>query len=197
MELHQKTLLEKRSFFLLSNKLKLYWRNIEGEQENYIRYETLKGEAKIRCRREPKLLFISLIAMTFSGCLLLQSLSIGRDFYDILLPLGIAVFFGCLFVCLYLYKRENYIILETCDRQKVVFFRNKPNRRDLERFLTYLWSYRKQYLREKYFYIDHNHDLKQQTERLRWLLEQRAITKAEYKFAQEDWIIDRSFEPRR
>ncbi len=190
MELHQRTLLERRSFFLLPNKLKLYLKDTEGEHENYISYESLKGEAKISYRKNPKLLFITMAMVTFSVCILLQSLLINQGLYYIIFPLVVAFFSGAL----YRYKQQNYIILETYDRKKVIFFRNKPSRQALELFLAQLWSYRKQYLREKYFYIDQNHDLKQQTERLRWLLEQNVITKAEYKFAQEDWIIDRSYQ---
>lgn len=190
MELHQRTLLERRSFFLLPNKLKLYLKDTEGEHENYISYENLKGEAKISCRKNPKLLYITMAMLTFSICILLQSLWIDQGLSYIIFPLVIAILSGIL----YRYKQQNYIILETYDRKKVIFFRNNPNRQALERFLVELWSYRKQYLREKYFYINHNHDLKQQTERLRWLLEQQVITKTEYKFAQEDWIIDRSYQ---
>jgi len=190
MELHQRTLLEKRSFFLLPNKLKLYLKDTEGEHENYISYENLKGEAKISCRKNPKLLFMTIAMVAFSACLLLQSLLSNQGLYYIVFPVVIAIGSGIL----YRYTQQNYIILETYDRKKVIFFRNKPNRHTLEKFLVQLWSYRKQYLREKYFYINQNHDLKQQTERLRWLLEQQVITKAEYKFAQEDWIIDRSYQ---
>ena len=190
MELHQRTLLERRSFFLLPNKLKLYLKDTEGEHENYIGYENLKGEAKISCRKNPKLLFITMAMVTFAICILLQSLLINQGLYHIIFPLVVALISGVLYRC----QQQNYIILETYDHKKVIFLRNKPNRQTLERFLAQLWSYRKQYLREKYFYINHNHDLKQQTERLRWLLEQNVITKAEYKFAQEDWIIDRSYQ---
>ncbi|MEM7758027.1 MAG: hypothetical protein AAF298_07870 [Cyanobacteria bacterium P01_A01_bin.40] len=190
MELHQKKLLERRSFFLLPNKLKLYLKDTEGEHENYISYENLRGEAKISCRRNSKLLFIAVAMVTFSVCILLQSILINQGFYYIVFPLVVA----CISGILYLYQKQNYIILETYDRRKVIFFQDKPNRYALERFLAQLWSYRKQYLREKYFYINQNHDLNQQTERLRWLLEQNVITKAEYRFAQEDWIIDRSYQ---
>jgi hypothetical protein len=31
---------------------------------------------------------------------------------------------------------------------------------------------------------------------LRWLLEQNVISNKEYRFAQEDWIIDRSYQSR-
>lgn len=192
MELHQKTLFEKRSFFLLSNKLKLYLNDGEGEHENYISYESLKGEAKISYRKNSKLLFVTLAMLAFSGCILLQSLIINQGFTYLVFPLIIALISGAF----YHYQKQNYIILETCDRRKVIFLRDKPNRRALEQFLAQLWKHRKQYLREKYFYINCDHDLKQQTDRLRWLLEQNVISKSEYRFAQEDWIIDRSYQSR-
>lgn len=190
MELHQRKLLEKRSFFLLPNKIKLYLKDLEGEHENYINYENLRGEAKISCRRNSKLLYMSVAMLTFAVCILLQCFLLNKGFEYALFPLVVALISGIL----YLFVQQNYIILETCDRRKVIFFRDKPNRHTLEKFLVQLWLYRKQYLREKYFYINHNHNLQQQTERLRWLLEQNVITKAEYRFAQEDWIIDRSYQ---
>jgi hypothetical protein len=190
MELHQKTLLEKRSFYLLPNKLKLYLKNREGEYENYLSYESLTGEAKICCQQNSKLLFVAIALLTFSACILLQSLIINQGFIYSIVPLIIAFLSGII----YQYRQQNYIILETSDRRKVVFLRDEPNRQALDQFLAQLWVYRKRYLREKYFYINYNHDLKQQTQRLKWLLEQNVISNAEYRFAQEDWIIDRSYQ---
>ena len=191
MELHQRAWLEKRSFVLLPNKLKLYLKDTEGEYENYISYENLKSEAQIRCRKNSKLLFVTIAAISFAICILLQGLLINQGFnYAIVVLLTIAA----IFATLYQVKKQNYVIVETFDRKKVIFLRDKPNRQALEKFLNQLWRHRKKYLREKYFYINHNHDLKQQTERLRWLLEQNIITKAEFKFAQEDWIIDKSYQ---
>jgi hypothetical protein len=190
MELHQKTLLKKRSFYLLSNKLKLYLKDGEGEYENYISYESLTGETKISYRRNSKLLFVTITMITLSSCILLQSLIINQGFIYSLIPLSIAFLSSILYQC----RQQNYIILETRDRRKVVFLRDKPNCQALEQFLAQLWLYRKRYLREKYFYINYNHNLKQQTERLNWLLEQNVISNAEYRFAQEDWIIDRSYQ---
>ncbi|MBE9047913.1 hypothetical protein IQ255_26570 [Pleurocapsales cyanobacterium LEGE 10410] len=191
MELHQRTLLEKRSFFLLPNKLKVCLKDARGEYETYISYESLKNEAQICCRKNIQLLFIAIAMLSLAVCILLQSLLINQGFYHSVFPLVIAV----LSIVLYQYKQQSYIIVKTHDFQKVIFIKDRPNRQALETFLAHLWSYRKQYLRDKYFYIDHNHNLQQQTDRLRWLLERNIITKAEFKLAQEDWIIDKSFQP--
>ena len=190
MELHQKRLLEKRSFFLLPNNLKIQLQNSSGELENYISYESLKGEVKISSRKNPQLLFLSVAMSACAACILVQSLLLNRGLAYSIFPLIIAVLSGIL----YQYKQQNYSIVETGDRRKIIFLRDRPNRRALEQFLAQLWTYRKQYLREKYFYINVNsdRDLKQQTRRLRWLLEQGAIAKAEYKLAKEDWIIVRT-----
>ncbi len=190
MELHQKAWLEKRSFFLLPNKLKLYLKDAEGEYENYIAYESLKSEAQIYRRKNSQLLFITLVAVSFAVCILLQSLITHQRPKYIIIPIIVAV----VFTILYQVKQQNYIVVETFDRKKVIFLKDKPNRQALETFLAQMWLKRKQYLRDKYFYISPNHNLQQQTERLRWLLEQNVITKAEYQFAQEDWIIDKSYQ---
>ena len=188
MELHQTTICEQRSFYLLPNKLKIHLKNLEEERENYIPYESLTGEAQIYCRKNSKLIYIAIATFAFAGCIFLQSLLLNQGLYYAIFPLAASI----LTAILYQHKQQNYIIVETYDRHKIVFIRDKPNRQALEHFLIQLWSYRKQYLKEKYFYIDRHHNLTQQTKRLRWLLEQNVITKAEFKLAQEDWIIERS-----
>lgn len=188
MELHQKALWEQRNFFLLPNKLKIQLNSLAEAREHYISYEYLTGEAQIYYRKNFKLFYIAIATFAFAGCVFLQSLLLNQGFYYALFPLIVAIALACL----YQYRQQNYIILETQDHSRVVFFRNKPNRQAVEQFLIQLWSYRKQYLKEKYFYIDRHHNLEQQTKRLRWLLEQNVITKAEFKLAQEDWIIVQS-----
>lgn len=190
MELHQTALLEKRSFFLLQNKLKTYVKNIEGEQEDYITYESLKGEAKVICRKNSNLLFLTMATISFAVCLLIHTLFTSQDFKLAIFPVTVAI----LLTTLYQTQQQKYTTLETFDRRQVILLHNKPNRKALDRFLKQLWSQRRMYLRDKYFYISHNHDRQQQTNRLRWLLEQNAITKSEFKFAQEDWIIDKSYQ---
>lgn len=188
MELHQKALLEKRSFFLLKNKLKLYLKDTEGEYENYISYENIKSESQLCCRKNAKLLFITIATGSLAVSIFVHSILTDKDIKYFLLAAAIAVFWGFL----YQTKQQNYIVIETFDRKRIIFLRNKPNRQTLETFLGQLWYERKNYLRKKYFYINPNQDLQQETERLRWLLEQNAITQAEFKFAKDDWIIEKS-----
>ncbi|WP_019504808.1 hypothetical protein [Pleurocapsa sp. PCC 7319] len=190
MELHQRTLLEKRSFFLLPNKIKLYLKDPEGEHENHISYENLRGEVQIHSRRNPQLLFLAISAASFAVGVFFHCLLVNQRCDYVFIPMIAAT----LLATFYQIKKQNYIIVETFDRRKVIFLKDRPNRRTLEVFLNQLWLHRKKYLRDKYFYINHNHDLTQQTERLKWLLEQNVITKAEFKSAQEDWIIDKSYQ---
>ena len=189
MELHQKTLGQKRSFFLLSDKLKIYIKDRGGEQESYFSYESLNRKVQIVCRKNSQLLFIALATFAFSGCLLLQSLIIEKGIYYAVFSLIVAVSSAIL----YQYKQQNYIIIQTSVGQRIIFLINKPNQQAVETFLVQLWSHRQQYLRDKYFFINYNCDLDRQTLRLRWLLEQNIINKAEYKLAREDWVIDKSY----
>lgn len=188
MELHQNTLWEKRSFCLLPDELKLSFKNIHVEREQSISYESLANEAYLSSRQNSRLLLIAFATIAFAGCVFIQSLLLQQRFYHALFPF-IA---GILLAILARYRQQNYIIIETSDRQKIVFWRDKPNRQALEKFLTQLWLYRKRYLRKKYFYIDYNRNLARQTIRLKWLLEQNVISQTEFEFAREDWVILRS-----
>lgn len=189
MELHQKTWGQQRSFFLLRDKLKVHIKDSSGERESCFSYESLNGKVQIVCQKNSQLLFIALAILAFSGCLLLQTLIIDRGIYYAVFPLIVAI----LSAILYRYKQQNYIIIRTSVGQQIIFILNKPSQKALEKFLVQLWSYRKQYLREKYFYINYSSDLDRQTLRFCWLLEQNIITKAEYKLAREDWVIDKSY----
>ena len=188
-ELHQKSWLEKRSFILLADRVKLYSKDLEGESESYISYEKLKSEARIRSYQNSKFFFIALMAIGFTICILLQSIISNEGFNYAIFPCIVAF----IFAILYKVTRKEYIIVETIDGQKISFLKDKPNRQTLYFFLDRLWIQRKRYLREKYFYINYDRDIQQQTERLQWLLEQKVITKTEFKFAKDDWIIDRSY----
>ena len=188
MELHQKSLLEKRTFFLLPNKLKIYVKNTEGEQEDYVTYESLKGEARVAYCKNPNLLFFTIATVSCSVSILINTLFTNQDLKLVIFPIALSI----LFATLYQTQQQKYTTIETFDRRTVVFLHNKPDSRTLGRFLNQLWSKRRKYLREKYFYISRHDEREQQTNRLRWLLEQNAITKAEFKLAQEDWIIDKS-----
>lgn len=190
MELHQKTWLEKRSFILLPNQLELHLKDIQGKHANYVSYEKLKSQAQIRSQRNYQLFFLTSAAVGFTICILLQTIMLSNGFAKAIL----ACFITLILAILYKVKKQEYIIVETIDCQKIIFLRDKPNRQALENFLDQLWIQRKRYLREKYFYINHNQDIQQQTERFRWLLEQKVITKTEFKFAKEDWIIDKRYQ---
>ena len=191
MELHQKALLQKRIFILLPNELKLYLKDMDGEYENYISYEKITSKAKICCRKNHKLFLATMAAISFTVGILLQSLISESGFAWAIFPGLITLIFGVL----YYLKKESYVIVETTDNQKIIFLKDKPNSRSLEKFLNQLWLHRRQYLREKYFYLNHGQQMQQQIERLRWLFEQEAISHAEYKLAKEDWIIDQSYQP--
>ena len=192
-ELHQKSWLEKRSFILLADRLKLCFKNTKGESESYISYEKLKTEAQICSYQNPKFFFIALMALGFTICLMLQGIFSDGEFNYAIFPCIIAF----VFAVLYKVKKQEFIVLETVDHYKIIFLRNKLNHRALDAFLDRLWIQRKRYLRKKYFYINYDRDIQQQTERLRWLLEQKVITKTEYKFAKDDWVIDRSYQSNR
>ena len=190
IELHQKLWLETKSFILLPDKLKLYSKNLKGETKSYISYEKLKGEAQITSRRNPKLLFIALMTIGFAAYIVLQSILLGGEFNRATVPIVVAF----IFAVLYKVRKQEYIIIKVVNHQQIIFYKNKPNRKTVEFFLDRLWIQRKRYLRDKYFYINYSQDIQQQTARLRWLLEQKVITKTEFKFAKDDWIIDRTYQ---
>lgn len=187
MELHQKTLFERRSFFLLDNKIKLYLKDTGGEYENYIAYENLKPNTLIYYGRHNHLFFIALFLTSLSACIALYSILDRKNIIYIIFILLAAL---CL-ILFYKLRQQKYLLIETLDRQNIFFLKDKPSSEDLHFFLVCLWQKRKNYLRKKYFYLNLRNNLQQEIERLKWLLEQKAITPSEFILAKDDWIIDR------
>ncbi len=187
MELHQKTLLATRSFFLLDNQIKLYLKAPIGEYENYVAYEKIKPNILIYYRQPNQLLYIALLLTGFSTSMALSSIADQQNIIYLILVI-LLVGFILLF---YKFKPQKYLIIETLDNKKIIFLKDKPSAEDLHFFIICLWHKRKYYLRKKYFYLDLRNNLQQEMARLRWLLEQKVITHREFILAKDDWIVDR------
>lgn len=187
MELHQKSWFETRSFFLLDNRIKLYLKDTAGEYENYISYESIKANMVIYQRKSYQFFFVALLLTSFATCIFLYGIFEPQDIIYASLILIAALCLGIF----YKYKQQNYLIIETLDNKKIIFFNDKPSRESLNRFLICLWQERRRYLRKRYFYLNLRNNMQQEVARLRWLLEQKAITHAEFILAKDDWIVDR------
>lgn len=187
MELHQKTLLETRSFFLLDNQIKLYLKNTIGEYENYVYYDKIKPNILIYHRRYNQLFFLTLLLTGFSTCMALYGFV---EQANLIYMIFLVLLVGCT-ILFYKFKTQKYLIIETSDNKKIIFLKDQPSSEDLHFFIICLWYKRKDYLRKKYFYLDLRNNLQQEMARLRWLLEQKAITPSEYILAKDDWIVDR------
>lgn len=187
MELHQRSLFESRSFFLLDNRLKLYLKDTVGEYENYISYENIKTNILIYQSKSHNFFFLALFLSSFSASIFLYGIFNQQNIIYAIFIFTVACCLGIIYKC----RQPSYLIIETIDNKKIVFFNNKPSKESLHLFLISLWQYRKRYLRKKYFYLNLRNNMQQEVARLRWLLEQKAITHDEFILAKEDWIVDR------
>ncbi len=187
MELHQKTLFESRSFFLLDNQIKFYLKDTGGEYENYVAYENIKPNTLIYYRQRDRLFFIALLLTSFSGCMALYGIVNQTNIIYVVFILSVVF---CIIIY-YKFKQKRYLVIETLDNRNIIFLKDNPSPEDLHFFIICLWHKRKDYLRKKYFYLNLKNNLQQEIARLRWLLEQKAITPREFILAKDDWIIDR------
>jgi hypothetical protein len=178
LELKQKYLFERREFFLESNRIRLFVKDIDGETEIYVQYETVTPNTRIITRQDG---WVYIAAISFGIFALVGFVlnfvgvsSLMR--WSPLWAVASIIFFG-----FHLYRRRRYFILDLSDKTSIFFLSNQPSKEILESFVTSLYGMRRQYLREKYFVIDPDNDPDKEIARLNFLLEQEVISKSEFQ----------------
>lgn len=177
-ELKQKYLFERREFFLEPNRIRLFVKDLDGETETYVQYETVTPNTRVITRQDGRV-YIAAIAFGIFALVgfvlnLLGISSLMR--WAPLWAVASIIFFG-----FHLYKRRRYFILDLSDQTSIFFIANQPSKEILQNFIVSLYKARKQYLREKYFVINPNSDPDSEIARFNFMLEQEIISKSEFQ----------------
>lgn len=178
LELKQKYLFERREFFLEPNHIRLYVKDLDGETEIHIQYETITSSTRVITRQDGR------VYLTAISCGIFALIGFGLHFAGIsalmrwapLWAVASVVFFGFHF-----FKRRKYFILDLSDRKSVFFLANQPSKEKLQDFVKSLYEKRRKYLREKYFVFNPTNDPDNEIARFNLLLEQKIISEWEFQ----------------
>ncbi|MCX7852287.1 MAG: hypothetical protein N2383_05840 [Caldilineales bacterium] len=176
--LKQKRLLERREFFLEPNRIRLFIKDLDGETEKYIPYETITPNTRSVTVQDGRVYIAAIsfgifalvgFALYFLG---ISSLMRWTPVWSV----ASIIFFGFHF-----YKRRKYLLLDLTDNTSIFFLANNPSKESLQDFISSLYAMRKKYIREKYFVFNPANDPDKEIARFRFLLEQEIISESEFE----------------
>ncbi len=178
LELKQKYLFERREFFLEPNRLRLFVKDLDGESEKYIQYETITPNTRIITRQDGRVYIAAIsfgvFALVGFGLNVAGISSLMR--WSPLWAVASVIFWGWHF-----YKRRKYFLLDLADKTSIFFLANNPSKESLQKFINSLYAMRKQYLRDKYFIFNPENDPESEIARFKFLLEQEIISESEFQ----------------
>jgi len=179
LELKQQYLGESRQFFLEPNRIRLITKNLNGENEYYIGYESISTTTRTITQQNGRVLLIAIAFGFFTLIgLILDFITIHSEFT------GVAILFGSaalVFFCLHLYQKRRYFIVDLNNKKSILFIANKPSPEQLASFIKSLYEQRRNFYRKKYFIVDSDDEPEEQLGRLKWLLSQEVISEAEFQ----------------
>ena len=177
-ELKQRYLNERREFCLLPERVRILVKDTDGESEAFIEYEDITSTTRHRVQQDGKL-YIAAISFAIFSVVGLAANAAGVSSLMQWVPLWIIA--TPILFAFHFAKRRRYLLVDLANDKSIFFLYNKPSKQALSNFLQAMQEARKKYLRKAYYVINPNNDPQSELDKLQWLLDQEAITEAEFK----------------
>lgn len=174
--LKQRYLSERREFYLEKDRIRVYYKDSNGDAEIFVRYEDLTSEMRRVSQRDGRLYNI---AISF-GLFALVGFVANALGYQLLMrwaplwAIAAVIFFG-----FYLWRRRNYLLLGLANGNSLFFLKNNPSGEQLLAFLKEMEEARKRYFHREYFRIIDPDTPQRELNRFEWLLKEGIISKPE------------------
>jgi hypothetical protein len=179
LELKQKYLGESRQFFLEPNRVRLITKNINGENEYYISYESISTTTRTLTQQKGLVLVLAIMFVIFALTqLIIYFITNYAEFIAVAILLGVV---SLVFFALNFYQKRRYFLVDLNDKKSIFFIADKPSSEQLTSFIKSLYEARKQYLRKKYYVINPSNSLHGELEKFQFLLNEEIISEAEFQ----------------
>ncbi len=176
--LKQRYLSERREFYLEKERIRVFYKDSNGDAEVFVRYEDLTTETRRVSTRNG---FLYNMALSFGIFALVGFVAYALG-YELLMrwaplwAIAAVIFFG-----FYLWRRRSYLVLGLEGGKSLYFLTNNQPRDELLGFLKEMEETKKRYFRHKYFRIIDPELPQRELSRFDWLLKQGIISKPEYE----------------
>jgi hypothetical protein len=184
MELIQKNWLKgNRRFQIEEQGLKIKESKLTASNELYLKfenigYQAIESNSGIKGWLWSAITFVCLACGVFIFRIIGSEVEVGAEF----IYLGLAVI--CLLIFIFTYKRVLFLVNSNNDGSYVEFHNNLRDRNDLNKFLELLMSKRKEFLIEKYCFLNKLRNYETQFDTITWLRNIEVLSTEEYK----SWI---------
>jgi hypothetical protein len=179
LELKQKYLGESRQFFLEPNRIRLITKNINGENEYYIGYESISTTTRTVTQQKGLLRVIGIMFVIFA--LTQLTLYFITKFSEYIAFAIILAGVSLVFFALNFYQIRRYILVDLDNKKSIFFIADKPSSEQLASFIKSLYQARKQYLRKKYYMINPSNSPQGELQKFQFLLNEEIISEAEFQ----------------
>jgi purine-cytosine permease-like protein len=167
----------KKSFLFKDDGVEMFTKEIDGEYSKFIQYSVMLSRSNTRIYTEkfPRILQAGIIISAFSVIRIMFGAS------DSGLMIG-GIFFGMgiLAILAYFIFRIKYYLVELEDNTQMFIILNQPSEEKMQAFVDELYSRRRNFYRENYFYINYKKSREDQINKMDWLKSENIITDNEY-----------------
>lgn len=189
--LKQKHFNERREFYLEPDRLRAYVKDIDGEVETFIEYETLTRQRR-NVTKQSGWLYIAAVSFGLFGLVgfflnLAGDASLMR--WTPLWVIASVIFFG-----FYYARRRRYTLIDLTTDQSLYFLRDKPTKEAFIQFLNRMYQAQRSYVRKTYFVYEPGSDLESEMRKLQWLLRQEFISETEFMEMKTTIAADHGFD---
>lgn len=178
--LYQKSLLKEKYFEITRKGLKIKEKSITKKIEFMINFEDITSQTKVF---ESKKIIWKLLSFISLLKFLIQSYK-GMNRESIFSPLEIlpiSLLSIILFMFIYYYTVEKYIMLICSDGTGIAFFKKHSTEEQVRHFITIILEHRNEYMKNKYGNVDYDLPYENQVGTFNYLRDEKIITSEEYE----------------
>ena len=181
IELEQKSRFKTEAYKITETGLETYLKDYEGVFTRFYHFDDFSRRTnRTFTETEPKFLKIGIGIITL-GIIIFKCSKFFENIENVLMLSGlISAIVGLCLVAYFFLNRKQNILLEMDNDEQVFILMDKPNKVEVEEFIETFYKKRKEYYRERYFYIDFKGKREQEISRIKWLKDEDIISKIEY-----------------
>lgn len=178
LELKQRYLNERREFFLEPDRIRLHTKDMDGETETFIDYESITPTTRLITRQNGRL-YVAAISF---GIFALVGFVL--NFAGISALMRWAPLWGVASVILFgfhFYKRRRYFLVDLKNDRSIFFIADRPSKDAVKEFIQSMYESRKKYLRDRYFATNPISEPENELRKFQWLLTEGVISETEFQ----------------
>ena len=182
-KLIQKHLFKTEKFTIKENGLEQYLKDYEGVFTRFYPFDDFSRRTN-HTFTEAKKRFLTIgVIMLLAVPILVKAILLFENDNNTTIALltgSIIAVLGLFFIAYFFLSQKQNLLLDLDNEEQVFIVVNKPNRKEVEEFIDTFYKKRKEYYREKYFYIDFKGKREEEIGKVKWLKDEDIISKSEY-----------------